>query len=171
MSKRMRMASIVAVACWLAVGAYGQTSTVGTVITSDTLEYDYGNAVAHFEGNVVVVDPEVTIRCSRMIVEFSEDDSVKSVLAKDNVQIEKDEKRGYCDRAVYTMQTGAIVMTGHAKLQRGRDVLSGKEITIYVDSEKVECRPGKLVVFPGNMKPEQGKTRPTEKRRTGRSAR
>jgi len=165
------MASVVAAACWLAIGAYGQADKVGTVITSDSLEYDYGNAVAHFEGHVVVVDPEVTIRCARMIVEFAEDDSVKSVLAKDDVEIEKDDKRGYCDRAVYTTQTGAIVMTGHAKLQRGRDVVSGKEITIYVDSEKVECRPGKLVVFPGNMKPEQSKTRSTEARKASRPAR
>jgi len=120
-----------------------------TVITSDSLEFDYGRSIAHFLGNVVVVDPRVTIHCEELQVEFAEDNSVDTVVAKRNVRIEQEDKLGTCDQAVYTAAAGSIVMTGKARLKRGRDIVLSKEIKIFVNSEKIQSdKRSKLVIFP-----------------------
>lgn len=127
----------------------GAASEENTVITSDKAVFDYGRSIALFSGNVVVVDPRVTIRCDKLQVEFTEENAVKRVLAKENVRIEQEDKLGTCDQAIYTAASGAIVMTGRAKLRRGRDVASSREIQIFVNSEKVISEERtKLVIFP-----------------------
>ena len=131
-----------------------------TVITSDTLVFDYGKSTCLFKRNVVIDDPRVKMKCDQLYVFFDSTNRVDSIVATGSVRIWQDDKLGVCDKAVYTELTGAIVMTGHAKLQRGKDLVQGKEIKIFVNSEKVICTPGRLVIFPGDIK----KARQTRKR-------
>jgi lipopolysaccharide export system protein LptA len=127
-----------------------------TVITSDTLMFDYGRSTCVFEGNVVVTEPQVSMTCDKLYVFFDATNSVDSVVATDSVRVKQGDRTGSSDKAVYTAETGAIVMTGNATLTRGRDSISGDEITIYVNSEKVTCTPGRLVVFPSSLETSGG---------------
>jgi len=107
---------------------------------------------------VVVTEPRVKLECEKLYVFFDATNNVDSVVATDSVRVTQADRRGTCDKAVYTAKMGAIVMTGNAKLMRGRDVVNGDEIKIFVNSEKVICTPGRLVVFPASF--EKPKTRP-----------
>jgi lipopolysaccharide transport protein LptA len=129
-----------------------KVKAVATVVTSDSLLFDYGRSTCIFEKNVVVDDPRVKMKCDKLYIFFNSTNSVDSIVASGAVRIWQDDKLGVCDKAVYTEKTGAIVMTGHAKLQRGNDLVQGKEIKIFVNSEKVICTPGKLVIFPGDIR-------------------
>ena len=129
-----------------------------TVITSDSLMFDYGRSTCVFEGNVVATDPRVKLECEKLYVFFDATNNVDSVVATDSVRVTQADRRGTCDKAVYTAKTGAIVMTGNAKLMRGRDAVNGDEIKIFVNSEKMICKPGRLVVYPSSS--EKPKTRP-----------
>lgn len=120
-----------------------------TVITSDTLVFDYGKMTAVFEGHVVVIDPEVTMTAASLIVRFDASNNVESVVASGGVEVTQLDRVGRCDEAVYTARSGAIVMTGHAELRRAMDAMKGDEIQIYVNDKKVVCKPGKLLIFPG----------------------
>jgi lipopolysaccharide export system protein LptA len=122
---------------------------VSTVITSDTLVFDYGKMTAVFEGHVVVVDPEVTMTAAALIVRFDASNNVESVVASGGVEVKQLDRTGRCDQAVYTARNGSIVMTGKAELRRALDAMQGDEIQIYVNDERVLCKPGKLVIFPG----------------------
>ena len=146
---------LMAVAASLIVASLGavfaqplEKPTGKTVITSETLMFDYGRSTCVFEGNVVVTEPRVKLECSKLYVFFDATNNVDSIVATDSVRVTQDNRLGTCDKAVYTAKTGAVVMTGNATLTRGRDTIHGDEIKIFVNSEKVMCTPGRLVVFP-----------------------
>ena len=125
-----------------------QEGTNSTVITSKTMELDYKRSIAVFEQNVVVQDPQVNMECDRLVVMFEQDQGVKSATATGNVRLKSEDRTAACDRAVYVVKTGQIVLTGNAKLTRGKDILEGKEMTFWIDDERVECDAGRLVLFP-----------------------
>jgi lipopolysaccharide transport protein LptA len=129
--------------------ASGQTNTV---ITSKRLHFDYGRSIATFEGDVVVVDPQVRIESQRMIVTFDATNSVKAVTAMEDVHLFTGDREGTCQRAVYLVASGEILLTGSPALQRERDRLSGDRITFWVDREEVLCEPGQLVITPASRK-------------------
>jgi lipopolysaccharide transport protein LptA len=118
-----------------------------TVITADTLEYRYGDREAQFKGNVVVKDPEVTMEADDLLVKLMEDNSVREVIATGHVVVVQAGRRATCQKAHYSAQTGVIVMSGKATLERGRDVVSGDQITIDTTSQRVKCKPGTMTVF------------------------
>ncbi len=121
-----------------------------TVITADTLLFDYQQRMCVFEGNVVVVDPRMRMESQKLHVFFDTSNNVESVVATESVKVVQEDRVATCGRAVYTAGNGAIVMTVNPVLTRGRDQLRGDEIRIYVHSEKVIASPAaRLVVFPG----------------------
>lgn len=119
-----------------------------TVITSDTLLFDYQRSIAVFEGNVRVVDPQVTMTCQKLYVYFDENNQIDSVVARENVHIIQADRHARAGRAVYRAAEGSIVLTEDARLQRGVEELQGDEIQIFTTSEKVIAKPARLVVIP-----------------------
>jgi lipopolysaccharide export system protein LptA len=124
--------------------------TNSTVITSESLSFEYGRMIAEFEGNVVVIDPEIGIRCDRMVVMFTPENEVKSITALGNVRMHSGDRRGTCERAVYAAATGEVVLTGNARLSRARDYVEGDSITFWLNEERVVCKPGRLVIHPAS---------------------
>lgn len=134
-------------ALWAARG--GEESAVGnTVITSRTLEFDYRRHIAVFEGDVVVVDPQLTLHSDHLTVLFTPENEVKSVTAWGNVRLKQDDKTGLCERAIYLAKTGEVIMTGNARLFRGKDSVRGRKITFFVDEDRMTCEPGYLIIHP-----------------------
>jgi len=121
-----------------------------TVITADTLLFDYQQRMCVFEGNVVVTDPRVRMESQKLHVFFDASNNVESVVATEAVKVTQEDRVATCGRAVYTAGNGAIVMTQTPVLIRGRDQLRGEEIRIFVYSEKVISTPARLVVFPAD---------------------
>ena len=148
----MRAMSIVTVWMGLALAAWGlgEDAVTNTVITSKRLEFDYKRSIAVFEGDVKVVDPQMTLTSDRMNVIFDSDNNVKSVTAMDNVHIAQDDKTGTCGQAVYITLTGEVIMTGEPTLWRGNDTLRGTKITFWTHEDRVTCEPAMLVIYPEN---------------------
>lgn len=119
-----------------------------TVITAKQLEFDYQRHIAVFDDDVVVSDPEIQIESDRLVVCFDGTNDVKSVTASGRVRMRTGDKRATCDRAIYLARTGEVVLTGDARLYRGRDHVAGEQITFWVDEDRLRCRPGRLVIFP-----------------------
>jgi lipopolysaccharide transport protein LptA len=119
-----------------------------TVITSKQLTYDYQRSVAVFEGEVLVVDPEVRMEADRMNVTFAETNAIKSVAASGNVRVVHADKSATCDRAVYVADTGEVVLRGNADLKQANDRVMGDEITFWLHEERMTCTPGKLIIGP-----------------------
>jgi lipopolysaccharide transport protein LptA len=119
-----------------------------TVITADALIFDYGRMIGTFDGNAVVVDPQVRMTCDKLVVMFEGTNEVKSVTATGNVRVQQADKRAAAERAVYIARTGEIELTGNARLQRVRDTVWGDTITFWLDKETVRCVPGHMSIEP-----------------------
>lgn len=119
-----------------------------TVITSDTLLFDYQRSIAVFEGTVKVVDAEVTLTCEKLYVYFDADNQIDSVVARENVHVVQGDRHARAERAVYRSSDGSIVLTENARLNRGAEELQGDEIQIFTTSEKVIATPAQLRVMP-----------------------
>lgn len=131
-------------------------SAVKTVITSDSLMFDYGRSTCIFDGSVVVDDPRVKMECDKLYVFFDASNRVDSIVAIGRVKVWQDDRWGVCKKAVYTAEKGTIVMTGEPRLQSGNNLVRGDKIKIYVNSEKVVSAPkARLVVFPDEVKKER----------------
>ncbi len=106
-----------------------------TTINSDLLNFDYEKRIAIFEGNVVAVDPQLSLKCHKMIVFFAEKQSeVIRVESTGDVRMLHEGKEAFGEKAVFTRETGTIVLSeGHPKLrdEKGNWIVSRGEGIIY----------------------------------------
>jgi lipopolysaccharide export system protein LptA len=117
-----------------------------TVITSGELTYDYKRSIAIFQDDVVVQDPQVRMESDMLTVLFGSTNDIKSVTAVGNVRLRSGDKRASCNKAIYIARTGEILLSGKAILMRETDRLEGKQITFWLNEERVICKPGRLVI-------------------------
>ena len=129
----------------------GDDQPVQTVITSDTLQFDYRRSIAIFTGNVVVDDPVLRLTCERLVVLFDATNQVRSLTATGSVHLISDDREGLCERLVYMTHSGEIIMTGNAMISRAGDLVAGDLIKIWRDDERMEVKPGRLTIHGGSM--------------------
>jgi len=83
-----------------------------TVIDADTLNFDYEKRVATFEGDVKAVDPQLTVKCKKMFVHFSDKNSeVSRIEGLGDVHLFHEGKEAVSEKAVFTRETGTVVLT------------------------------------------------------------
>lgn len=123
--------------------------TSKTTITSREMSYDYKRSIAIFQDDVVVIDPQVRLETDTLTVLFDSTNEIKSVTAVGNVRIKSEDKSATCNKAIYLAQSGEILLTGNARLMRNNDVLEGRQITFWLNEERVLCKPGKLIIYSG----------------------
>ena len=128
------------------------TNRMETIITSDRLDYHYGRAVAVFEDNVVVVDPELKLESEKLTVLFDGRNEVKSMTATGNVRMWHADKAATCEKAIYIASKEEVILAGDAVIRQGKDSVSGRMITFRLNEDVMTCVPGRLVVFPGGRK-------------------
>ena len=145
---------IVAALCWAGVFTASAQTEAGaaadlTVITSDKLTFDYTQRFALFDGNVVVVDPQMKLYADKMTVVFSTSNRISEIKAEGKVYIVQDDKRARSEVAQYNVDQGIIVMTGKPQVTRGEDILTGDKITFWRNENKMLVEPrARLVINP-----------------------
>jgi len=108
-----------------------------TTIQSDYGDFDYKTKKGIFEGNVVVTDAQLNLKSEKMIVYLAEkDNSVNKVEAMGSVEILHEGKTAYADNAVYSKETGIILLTPKPGGERPKikdekgNIVRGNEIVI-----------------------------------------
>ncbi len=114
-------------------------STNTTVVTSDTLTYDYKRSVAEFKGSVKAIDRNVEIRSDTLRVFFADSNTIKAATALGNVRVLGQNRKAKCERAVYFVAKGEIVLTGNAEISEGKNQLRAEEITFWVNDDKLRA--------------------------------
>ncbi len=124
------------------------------VITAERIEFDNKEGVILFDENVVVDDPQFMMSSDRLLVFMEGTNDVQQIMAVGKVVITNLNRLASCDKAVYTRKDGQIVMTGNARLMRqgaeGGEV-TGNRITFWLDDERMEVSPGRVVLPPGTF--------------------
>ncbi len=129
----------------------GATGT--TVITSQRLDFDNRQRVAVFEGDVLVEDETLQLQSDLLTVIFDEDEQPVRLEARGNVKILQENRLSRSESAVYDIAEGSMVLTGAAEVQRGNDLLKGDTITFWRDEDRIEVRPGRLIISPQTRGP------------------
>lgn len=124
------------------------------VITADRIEFDNKEGVILFDENVFLDDAQFIMRSTRLLVFMEGTNDVQQIMAIGCVNITNENRSASCDKAVYTKKTGQIVMTGNARLIRQGDAggeVTGTRITFWLDDERMEVSPGRVVLPPGTF--------------------
>jgi len=121
-----------------------------TVITADHLNGDYLHNVGTFEGNVLAVDPRMTVRADKMTVFFGSTNvvtatstnavrSVQKIIGEGAVVITTpDNKITHSERTEYTAGDGKVVLTGHPRAESADGIVTGQKITFWRDSQRMD---------------------------------
>jgi len=125
-----------------------------SVITAEKIEFDNKEGVILFDENVLVDDAQFVMRSDRLLVFMEGTNDVQQIMAVGRVSITNLNRSASCDKAVYTKKDGQIVMSGNARLMRQGDEsgeVTGNRITIWLDDERMEVSPGRVVLPPGTF--------------------
>ena len=148
-------------------GPVASTSTnEPTVINSDRMQSDYVSNVGTFEGNVVVLDPRLTLRADKMTVFFGGTNNIvngvtnqvraiQRIVSTGAVEIHQDQKKATCESADYLASDDKAILTGNPKVETPDGVVTGKKITIWhgkekmdVESDVTDTNRTRLIIFP-----------------------
>ena len=132
------------------VAAAGRES----VITAKKIEFDNSEGVILFDENVFVDDEQFLMHADRLLVFLEGTNDVQQLMAIGRVSITNENRTALCDKAVFTKKDWQIVMTGNARLiQKGGESgeITGDRIVIWVDGQRMEVYPGRVVLPPGTL--------------------
>ena len=123
-------------------------------IDADNGDYDYEKRVAIFEGHVIAVDPQLKLICGKMVVSFDEkSNEVLRVEAFSDVHMFNEGKEAIGEKAVFTRETGIIVLSGtNARLrdEKGSWVESrGAGIIYNINTKQMKVDKPRLMILPG----------------------
>ncbi len=134
--------------------AKSDEETVPTEVTSESMQYDAAKQHVVFKGNVHVMRPDFQIWADTLTLYFDEKDGAKKdtsgspmpmqsgevsrIVAKDNVRMDYEGKKGTCKIATYTTADGLLVMDGNPVLSDGDNVIKGSKILFYTEENRSE---------------------------------
>lgn len=127
-----------------------------TKITARRMEYNYKEAVVTMTDDVVVDDVRFNLTSDRLFVFLDGTNSFSQLVVMGNVAVSNENRRAWCDKAVYTKADARLIMVGHAKLTNiGEDgkknSVSGDKITIWTEEQRMEVYPNPVLnLAPGS---------------------
>ena len=117
------------------------------VITSQTLTAESNNKTAVFEGSVVATKEDLTIYSDKMTVFYDNSESkIRKIYAVGNVKVHKNERVIFSDEATYMEDEKKIIFTGHPRAVEGENVVSGTQITFYLEDERAYVEGSRVIL-------------------------
>lgn len=117
----------------VAFGGLAQDTSLPVEVQADMLSVNNADGTAVFEGNVLVGQGEMRLAAARVQVEYGTDGkSIARLHATGGVTIANLADAAEAKEALYTIDTGVIVLTGDVLLTQGSSALSGQKLTIHL---------------------------------------
>jgi lipopolysaccharide export system protein LptA len=115
----------------IAFGDLAQDTTLPVEVTAETLAVNNADGTAVFTGNVVVIQGEMKLSAAEVRVVYNEDQTaIDQLIASGGVTIVNLADAAEAREAVYTIDTGLIVLTGDVLLTQGPSVIAGQKLTV-----------------------------------------
>ncbi len=128
-------------------------------IAADKLDFDQKNHTAVFSGDVFVKQAETTLEADTLKIIFAkgaeQNQELKEIIATGKkVVVKMKGKKALCRKMHYFAAGRKIILTGTPSLDDGENVISGEEITFFLDDERSVVKSGrqhrvKTTIFPG----------------------
>jgi outer membrane protein assembly factor BamD len=126
-------------------------------ITSDKVEAYWKENLIIFRGNVIARQKDMVIYADSLEAVIIEDGKgIERVIAGGNVKIQQGLRVAHCQKAVFYNLDQKVVLTGEPKVSEGENVVSGDEIIVDIDKNRVEVKGGasgrgKAKIEPGEI--------------------
>ena len=115
----------------IAFGALEQDTTLPVEVSADQLAENNADGSAVFSGNVVVTQGEMKLSAAAIQVKYGADGkSIDQLIASGGVIVANLGDAAEAREAVYTIDTGLIVLTGDVLLTQGPSAMAGQKLTI-----------------------------------------
>lgn len=126
-------------------------------ITSDKVEAYWKENLIIFRGNVVARQKDMVIYADSIeAVTIEDGKGIERVTAGGNVKIQQGLRVANCEKAIFYNLDQKMVLTGDPKVSEGENIVSGDEIVVDIDKNRVEVRGGssgrgKAKIQPGEI--------------------
>ena len=126
-------------------------------ITSDKVEAYWKENLIIFKGNVVARQKDMVIYADSIeAVTIEDGKGIERVTAGGNVKIQQGLRVANCEKAIFYNLDQKVVLTGDPKVSEGESIVSGDEIVVDIDKNRVEVRGGssgrgKAKIQPGEI--------------------
>ena len=115
----------------IAFGDLKQDTTLPVEVTADQLAVNNADGMAVFSGNVKVVQGEMTLTAAEVQVKYGSDQGdIEELIASGGVNVINLGDTATSKDAVYTIDSGVIVMTGDVVLTQGPSTMQAQTLTI-----------------------------------------
>ncbi len=119
----------------VAFGSRKGDPTLPVEVTAEQLQVNQADGTAVFSGNVVVIQGAMRLSAPLVTVNYAEDrKAIERLDASGGVTLVNGGEAAESDAAVYTIDTGEVVMTGQVLLTQGSSALSGNQLTVDLNT-------------------------------------
>jgi lipopolysaccharide export system protein LptA len=133
-------------------GEKSQKSPLPITITSEKASYSAQINTARFLHNVKVNRNDAELSAQKLDVFLEKEmGKIEKIVASDQVKISQKDKEISADHGIFFEKEKKVVLTGNPISRQGENVLSGKEIVYYFDSETVEVKKARTILHPRGM--------------------
>lgn len=127
-----------------------QRQTGETLLTSQTLVFDYDHRFVRMDEQVRVVDDHGVLETQSLIGRFSASNEVESIEATGGVSISSNGREAQAGTAIYDYLSGIVELQGLATVSEGGNRLSGERIRFWIKGDrKMICEPNALLEISG----------------------
>ncbi len=132
----------------VAFGGLKADTTLPVEVTADSLSVDQASGQAIFEGNVLVVQGAMRLSAAKIRVEYAADgQKISKLYATGKVMIVNATDAAEAEEAVYTIDSGEVVMTGDVLLTQGQAAIRGQTLVIDLKSGTGKMAGGVTTTF------------------------
>jgi len=107
-------------------------------ITADRLEFNYGQGLLRYEGNVRVEHAGAKIHARSLEISFEPEGkrSLKKITARGEVEVLHGDESARGELAEYDPTAGTIVLSQNARLGSGPNSLAGEKVVVYLNERR-----------------------------------
>ncbi|MBC7142817.1 MAG: lipopolysaccharide transport periplasmic protein LptA [Rhodobacteraceae bacterium] len=116
----------------LAFGGIRADTSLPVEVTADQLSVNQTDGTATFTGNVLIAQGEMRLSAAEVLVEYGSEDRsrIARLHATGGVTLVSGAEAAEAAEAVYTIDSGNVVMTGNVLLTQGANTLTGQTLTV-----------------------------------------
>lgn len=112
-------------------GGLRQDTTLPVEVNADQLSVDQTNGRAVFSGNVIVTQGDMRLTAGQIEVIYAEGTTgIERLEATGGVTLVSPQDAAESREAIYTIDSGMVVMTGAVLLTQGDAAISGERLTV-----------------------------------------
>lgn len=127
----MAIAPVTAQEAKIAFGDLEQDTSQPVEVTSETFSVNNADGTAVFTGDVKVSQGKMVLSAAEVQVKYDpEGRAIREMVASGGVSVTNLGDTAQSDSAVYTIDSGVIVLSGNVRLAQGPSTMQGQKLTI-----------------------------------------